>query len=73
MGAAGGWGGEDLGCAVGKTSASRVDVEAFAHDARRARPQLDRLDPPQDQLGIGLADGEGTHATARIGRNAAGN
>ena len=42
---------------------ARVDVEAFPHDPRRPRPQLRRLDPPQDQLGVGLADGEGTHSS----------
>src|SRR6185437_12780394 len=39
-----------------------VDKETFPPDRRRHRPQLRRLDPPQDQLGIGLADGEGSHA-----------
>lgn len=30
-------------------------------DPRRPAAVLDRLDPPQDQLGVGLADGEGSH------------
>src|SRR3954451_5381519 len=39
-----------------------VNVKPLPHDRRRPRPQLRRLDPPQDQLGIRLANGEGTHA-----------
>lgn len=41
--------------------ACRVDVKPFPDDPRRPAAVLDRLDPPQDQLGIRLADGEGSH------------
>ncbi|HEX4124303.1 MAG TPA: hypothetical protein VHY37_06205 [Tepidisphaeraceae bacterium] len=36
-------------------------MKPLADDPRRLRAILHRLDPPQDQLGVGLADGEGEH------------
>lgn len=38
-----------------------VDVKPLADGLRRPRSTLDPLDRPQDQLGIGLADGQGPH------------
>jgi hypothetical protein len=36
-------------------------VKTLADDPRRPRAILHRLDPPQDQLGVRLADGESEH------------
>ena len=44
-----------------------IAIEPLANDPRPATAILDRLDPPQDQLGIGLADRQGSHSLP-IGR-----
>ena len=38
-----------------------IDIEPLADDPRPPTAILDRLDPPQDQLRIGLTDGQGAH------------
>src|SRR5258708_38284127 len=53
---------DEIGTSDLRLGFARVDKEAFPHDRRRHRPQLRRLDPPQDQLGVGLADAERSHA-----------
>ena len=41
-----------------------IDIEPLTDDSRRPGAILDFLDPPQDQLGIQLPDGEGAHPGA---------
>ena len=38
-----------------------IAIEPLANDPRPPSAVLDLLDPPQDQLGIRLADGQGSH------------
>jgi hypothetical protein len=42
--------------------AGGVDIEPLADDAGRPAAVLDRLEPSQNLLGVGLANGEGSHA-----------
>jgi hypothetical protein len=43
-----------------------VDVERLADDAGAPVAVLDRLEAAQDQLGVGLADAEGSHGAQRL-------
>ena len=36
-------------------------MKSLANDPPQAASELARLDPPQDQPGVGMADGEGEH------------
>src|SRR5438105_15908179 len=45
---------DQIGTGAVALGLARVDVEAFRHDRGRSRPQLRRLDPAEDELGVGL-------------------